>query len=503
MECITSWLREVPVVSVVNSPLLDVLFGALEHDSSVQEATECLCTIFKETAEVDENLDTIKMLFPRVIQMRPRIQKAVEEEDADTFKALTKLFATAADAWVIAIVREPLQFRQLVDAVLECAARDTEREVIEHTFEFWYQLKQYLVLERYIEARVELVDVYSKLVDILLKHLEFPQGEGVNDQDLFDGDREAEEKFREFRHQMGDTMKDSCEVMGVTECLTKVLDAIKLWLQNHASQVSGTTVPNWQQLEAPLFAMRALGRMVDKDENIVLPQLMPLLVQIPSHEKLLFATIMVLSRYTEWTAAHPEYFERQFQYITASFNTESKEITRAAAVAIKYFCTDCRELLSGQVLELHAFYNQILDKLPEPSQEEMTEGVASVVAVQPPAEIYKLLKLYCDPLVQRLVDKAYSATTDEGKLALAGTWRMVTVYARGANDHTQTTSSSSRCLSRTSSRTSALVRTRLSSTGRRCSPCSPMFSNRSSGSSLCARGSAAAGGTWSSRTGPP
>ncbi|SPN99677.1 related to importin MTR10 [Cephalotrichum gorgonifer] len=435
MECITSWLREVPVASVVNSPLLDVLFGALEHDSSVQEATECLCTIFKETAEVDDNQDTIKLLFPRIIQLQPRIQKVVDDEDTDAFKSLTKLFATAADAWVIAVVREPQQFRPLVEAVLECAARDKDREVIEHTFEFWYQLKQYLVLERYIQARMELVDIYSKLVDILLRHLEFPKGEDTSELDLFDGDREAEEKFREFRHQMGDTMKDSCEVMGVTECLTKVLDAIKLWLQNHASQVSGTTVPNWQQLEAPLFAMRALGRMVDKDESIVLPQLMPLLVQIPSHEKLLFATIMVLSRYTEWTAAHPEYFERQFQYITSSFNTESKEIIRAAAVAIKYFCTDCRELLSGQVLELHTFYNQIIDKLPEASQEEMTEGVASVVAVQPEAEIYKLLKLYCDPIVQRLVDKAYNATTDEGKLALADHVQLITVFVQNVKPY--------------------------------------------------------------------
>jgi transportin-3 len=420
MECITSWLREVPLNAIVNSPLLDVLFRGLDEDTAVEEAAECLCSIFRETAEVDDNLDTIKLLFPRVIALQPRIKKAADEEDAETFKALTKIFSVAAEAWVIAIVRQPREFRPLVEAVLECAARDTGREVIEHTFEFWYQLKQYLVIERYIQSRVELVDVYSKLVDVLLKHLEYPSSESANEQDLFDGDREQEEKFREFRHQMGDTLKDACEVMGVTECLAKVLQAIQLWLQKYASQVSGTTVPHWQQLEGPLFAMRALGRMVDKDENIVLPQLMPLLVQIPSHEKLLFATIMVLGRYTEWTAAHPEYFERQFQYITSSFHTESKEIIRAAAVAIKYFCTDCRDLLSGQVLELHAFYNQILDKLPEVSQEEMTEGVASVVAAQPEGEIYKLLKLYCDPLVQRVVDKAYKATTDDGKLALAG-----------------------------------------------------------------------------------
>lgn len=376
--------------------------------------------MLRETADVDESQEIIESLFPKVISLRPQIEKAAEEEDAETLKALTKVFATAAEAWVVGIARQPTHFRPLVEAVLECAVRDKERDVIEHTFIFWYELKQYLVLERYIQSRVELVDIYSKLVDILLKHLEYPQPESGSEVDLFDGDREQEEKFREFRHQMGDTLKDSCEVMGVTECLTKVLHAIQLWTSKYASQVTDSSVPHWQELEAPLFAMRALGRMVDKEEGIVLPQLMPLLVQIPSHEKLRFATIMVLGRYTEWTAAHPEYLEPQFNYIVNSFQTDSKEIIRAAALSIKYFCTDCKHLLSGQVLQLQTFYDQVLDKLPDLSKEEITEGVANVVAAQPSEEIYRLLKTYCDPLVQRLMTKANNAHDEEGKLALAG-----------------------------------------------------------------------------------
>ncbi|KAE9567175.1 Uncharacterized protein CGMCC3_g16682 [Colletotrichum fructicola] len=413
MECITSWLREVPVSNVVKSPLLDVIFNAVGNDQASQEAAECLCTIFRETRDVDDNLDTIQALLPRVIALRPRIEAVVNEEDTEVYKSLTKIFALAAEAWVVAIAREPGHFRPLVDSVLECAARDKDRDVIEHTFQFWYELKQYLTLERYIQARLELVDVYSKLVDILLKHLEYPQSESTDETDLFDGDREQEERFREFRHQMGDTLKDSCEVMGVTDCLTKVLEAIKLWMHKYAGQATATSVPHWQELEAPLFAMRAMGQMVEKDENIVLPQLMPLLVQIPSHEKLRFATIMVLGRYTEWTAAHPEYLEPQFNYIVTSFQTDSKEV-----------------LLSGQVLQMQTFYDQILDKLPDMSQEEITEGVASVVAVQPPAEIYKLLKLYCDPLVQRLMNKANLATDDKGKLALADHLQLVTTFVQ-------------------------------------------------------------------------
>ena len=310
MECITSWLREVPVANVVMSPLLNVVFDGATSDECGQEASECLCVMLRETSDVDESQNVVQVLFPRIIGLKPFIQQVVEEEDTEKLKSLTKIFSTAAESWVVGIAREPAHFRPLVDAVLECAARDADREVIDNTFSFWYELKQYLVLERYIEGRLEMVDVYSKLVDILLSHLEYPKPESGNEGDLFDGDREQEEKFREFRHQMGDTLKDSCDVMGVTECLTKVLHAIQLWMQKYAGHVSGTNVPHWQELEAPLFAMRALGRMVDKEESLVLPTLMPLLVQIPSHEKLRFATIMVLGRYTEWTAAHPNTLSR-------------------------------------------------------------------------------------------------------------------------------------------------------------------------------------------------
>ena len=404
----------------MNSPLLNIIFSALDNDRSFEAATDCLVQIFKETREVDEYLPTIQVLLPRVIALQPRIYQAAQQEDAELYKGITRIFAEAGEAWVVLIAREPTVFRPLVESVLECAARDLDRDAIALTFIFWYELKLYLILERYIEARMQFVDVYSKLVDVMMKQLEFPTPDDPNSLDLFDGDREAEEKFREFRHHMGDVLKDCCEIMGVTECLSKVLVCIKAWMGSYASQASANSVPHWQQLEAPLFSMRAMGRMVDKDEDIILPQIIPLIVQIPSHEKLRFATIMVLGRYTEWTSNHPELLEIQFTYIVSSFGTDSKEIVRAAAMAMKFLCSDCKHLLGGQVVQLQHFYEQTLDQLPGVSQDELTEGVASVVAVQPPGQIYDLLKLYCDPLMKRLIAKANLAVDEEGKLAVAG-----------------------------------------------------------------------------------
>ena len=420
-DCISSWLREVPVSVIVNSPLMNAVLHGMTDDKSLLAAADCLGIICRETKDIDDNLETIQTLLPKVLELRPRIQALVDEDDTEGFKAITKVFADAGESWVLIIARQPQHFRPLVECLLECCARDKEKDVIAYTFSFWYELKQYLTLDHYMEARVQLIDVYAQLVDIMLRQLEYPASDDPNDLDLFDGDREQEEKFREFRHHMGDTLKDSCEVMGVAACLSKVHDAIKLWQEKYGSQASQTSVPHWQSLEAPLFAMRAMGRMVESHDSSVLPQIFPLLVQIPiSNEKLRFAAIMVFGRYTEWTAAHPEFLEPQFQYIVSSFQTDSQEILRAAAQAFMYFCVDCKQLLGSQVIQLQAFYDQILDKLPVSSKEEITEGVAYVVGVQKTEDLYKLLKLYCDPLVQRLMVKANTATENKAKLDLAG-----------------------------------------------------------------------------------
>ena len=420
LECISSWLREIPVADVVNTPLIDCVFAALNVEPSFDSAVECLCTIMRETNEVDEYMDTIQIILPKLLTLQPRIAKLAEEEDEDSFKGITRLFSEAGESWALLIAREPKPFSQLVEAILECAHRDWETDAVALTFRFWYELKQYLVMEKYISARVQCVDVYSKLVDILMKQLEFPTPEDPSSLDLFDGDREQEEKFREFRHVIGDCLKDCCEVMGVTECLTKVLNALKVWMASYGATATETSVPHWQQLEAPLFSMRAMGRMVDKEENIILPQIMPILVQIPSHEKLRFAAIMALGRYTEWTANHPEFLEPQFQYIAKSFETDSGEIIRAAAMAMKFFCADCKHHLGGQVVQLQSFYNSVLDSLPQVSQEELTEGVAAVVAVQKPDQIYGFLELYVDPLMERLKMAANNAKDKEGELIVAG-----------------------------------------------------------------------------------
>ena len=435
MECITSWIREVPLNDIVNSPLMDVIMGALASEDSFDSAVETLCAIFKETKDVDECLNTITALYPRLATIQPRIKQAADEEEWDTFKGITRVFAEAGEAWCLLVARQPQQFRALVECILDCCSRDKEREALSQTFVFWYELKQFITLDHYMDARLQFVDVYSKLVDIMIGHLQYPVSETGNEQDLFDGDREAEDKFREFRHHMGDVLKDCCEVIGVTECLQKSYVLIDRWVTSYGPQAGAGKVPHWQELEAPLFSMRAMGRMVPAEESIMLPRLIPLIVQIPDQEKVRFQAVMALGRYTEWTAQHPETLQDQLTFIMAAFQHPSKEVVRAAALSFKFFCTDCAELLKDFMPQLQQFYERVIDTLPATSQEEVTEGVAAVLARQSPANLYSAFKLCCDPVINRLMSMASAATEKEQKLAIADRLNLVTIFIQTAHPY--------------------------------------------------------------------
>ncbi|KAF2433491.1 ARM repeat-containing protein [Tothia fuscella] len=428
MDCIQSWTREIPVAEIINSPLFQVLVAALDAPESFDPAVDCLCTMIRETRDVDENLAAINSLSEKVLALRPRTATASQEEDTELFNGIARIFAEAGDNWVLLIAREPILFRPLVEAILETAALDKEKESVSHTFNFWYELKQYLTLERYQNARLQFMDVYSKLVDVMITHLEYPKPESGNEKDLFEGDREAEEKFREFRHQMGDVLKDCCEVLGSTECLAKPYNLIEAWVRDYGGQAVANNVPNWQALEAPLFALRSMGREIPKDESIMLPRLIPLIVQIPDHQKVRFQAVMVLGRYTEWSAQHPETLQPQLTFIIEQFSHPSKEVKQAAALSFKFFCTDCAELLKGEVAQLQQFYAGVVDSLSSDSQEEITEGVAAILAKQSTDQIYNGLRAFCTPVVQSIVARSQVAVTKEDKVAISDKVQLLTIF---------------------------------------------------------------------------
>ena len=168
--------------------------------------------------------------------------------------------------------------------------------------------------------------------------------------------------------------------------------------------------------------------MVNPEESTILPKVIPLLTQIPDHEKLKFQSIMVIGRYTEWTAQHPETLQAQLSYVISGFSHPSPEVVQAAALAFKFLGTDCKRLLGDHISQLHQFYEGVLDKLKPSSQEEVTEGVAAVISVQPVDKIYETMKLFCDLVMSRVVALAQQATDDEKEKDVADYLNLMTIF---------------------------------------------------------------------------
>jgi transportin-3 len=333
---LASWLTEIAIVKVTSTPLVHLAFESLFHDDLFDAAVDFIVAMFRETREVYENSESIKVLYDELLEVSPKLGQL--GTDPDTFRGIIRMYAEAGEAWVVLIAHEPQKYLFLVQCLAQCTEYNEDLEVTKITFNFWYELTQLITVDKHKTAKETFKPIYGSLVETMIGHLHYPEG---NDRsDIFNGDRVAEDKFRDFRHEMGDVLKDCCRVVGGSQCLGKAYYAVHRKLEEKAR---GENV-RWQDIEAPLFSMRMMAREVDTEEEEVVPEVMKLLVSLPEHDKIRYAATLVLGRYTEWTAKHPEYLDFQLNYISSGFNTQNKDVISAAAQALKHFCQDCKKV---------------------------------------------------------------------------------------------------------------------------------------------------------------
>ncbi|ANB15633.1 Mtr10p [Sugiyamaella lignohabitans] len=415
-ECLNSWLKEISLEDFLNTPLLDVLFAGLEEDETFDAAVECIVSIIKETRDTT-SLDIISAIYPRVVQLRPLVIES--KDDSSKLIGLTKMFSEAGESWHVLIAQSPNDFLELIESIIDCTSVDEDLDAISYTFYFWYSLKQMLVLERYKNSRSILGNVYLRLIGIIIERLKYPPGD--ENSDLFGGNREEEEKFRSFRHDIGDVLKDCCQVVGSSQALGESYKALTSSLAAHAS---------WQSIEAPLFSVRAMGQVVDLDENEVLPNIMKLLFSLPDNNKIRYTVTLVLGRYTEWTARHPEYLDFQLDYIIKGFDRNDSDVSKAASQALMYFCQDCRDMLAKYIEQLHPFYEQMLNILDMQSLYQVTEGIAHIIRSQPIDSILIVLQHFSKPIVDRLIDLTGREGSDEVYRSIADIIELLTIFVR-------------------------------------------------------------------------
>ncbi|RUP43526.1 armadillo-type protein [Jimgerdemannia flammicorona] len=343
-QCLLSWLKsgDIDVGPLATNPLLGMSFDALQSDALFDVAVDVVCEIIHETKDITDYMPAIGQIYPRLHPLREALRRYRDEDDGDRVRGYCRIFVEAGESYLPLVVQHPDAFRGIVEGIAECTAFH-DLEIVPMTFNFWYQLAIALVEPRHQEVKIRFEDVYDQLVDVILGHLRYPD-------DLSIWAAEERDEFRNFRHIMGDTLKDCCVVLGPRRCLAKPYEILTRVLGTAAAKPALATAvtatesatPAWQDVEAAIFSLRAMGAEVPDKESEIMPQIMDMLGKLPDHPKIRYAATLVISRYSGWTRLHPQFIPYQLNFISTGF--ENEEVAAASALALKHLCKDCSEV---------------------------------------------------------------------------------------------------------------------------------------------------------------
>lgn len=423
LDCLNSWIAEIPITKILSTePLYQLIFNNLLHEQNFELSIEALISIIKETKDI-ENIELISKLYQELIKVRPLLFNNFD--NFEIVNGLARLFVEIGESWNAFIIKNPEYFKELIEILLKCCEYREDLDIIKYTFNFWYLSSSLLASPTYSEQRQIFVPVYHRLTEIIIEQLRYPESDnGLQNgnettRELFDGDLESEEKFKDFRYEMGDVLKECCYIVGANEALAVPFNKIQQIAQNDGANLT------WQDVEAPLFSMRSMAKEVNpREDNAMLNQTFELLLQlIQSNSKIIhfnkikYAIILVFGRYSEYTYYHANFLKPQLDFIlhnltnvlsgeqNVSLNDSQKEIVTAASNSLMFFCQDCCDLLIPYLNEFFDFYitvrnNPLLDLT---SLYEITDGFAHIIYSQESDEaVYNSAKIFIEPTLKEL-----------------------------------------------------------------------------------------------------
>lgn len=385
--CLGAWLRtgQAAATSVAGTAILAAAFSALSSDELFDNAVNVIVDLIHETQELDDNMSIIQELVPRLTSLKAALLDPATRADEDKMRGYCRVLVEAGEWYEPLITRHLASFLPLVEAIAECAAYD-HLDVVGITLNFWYKLARGVRRVRDDPANRPLLDVFAALVGTIIRHLHYPADAAA----LAGQERDD---FRNFRHAIGDTLKDCCGVLGAAACLRRSYDIV-------AATLAAPGDKPWQAIEAPLFSMRSMGAEVDPHDNEVMPLIMDLIPKLPAHPKIRYAAILVIGRYTEWIELHPEHIQFQLPYVSAGFDDADAEVSAAAAQTLKYLCRDCAPHLVPYLPQLHAFVQAVSPRLGAEDLLDLAAAIAHIIAAMPRVDAPQALATFCMPNVE-------------------------------------------------------------------------------------------------------
>ncbi|KAI8903771.1 armadillo-type protein [Gorgonomyces haynaldii] len=382
LRCLESWLRANSLTLDLVLPMAPFIFEQMNDPSLFEVCVDIVCELIVQSSEPrnDQAIQTLyHLMMPLCLQVK-------DTDDPEIVRGICRILVEAGEHYSDIVFTNYDAFSALIEGVLVCCAYE-DLDIARITFNVWYKYADLVVSSQDQQLKQPFYPVFSRLVESMIKHLHYPT-------DMDNWKAQDRDEFREFRHVMGDVLKDCVRVLGV--------DALSIPFNMLSQCFNGQH--QWQDIEAPLFSLRAMCREIPETESKYVPQIMQMLPQLPSHPKIRYAAILVIGRYAEWTNKHPDMLEYQLQFVSQGFEG-SLESQTAAAQAFRDLCKYCSQHLISFLPQLHPFYLNTLKIIHKEDRYQLTEAISHILSCVPKDQLENALEVYCLPVAQQLHQK--------------------------------------------------------------------------------------------------
>ncbi|OWZ09641.1 hypothetical protein PHMEG_00017620 [Phytophthora megakarya] len=378
LRALTSWLRFVRVDAevVVRNPLLHSILGFLSRDELFDVSVDLVVEVVRSYSHSSL---VVQWLAPRLLSLRGAFGAAAEAEDVDSCLGLCRIFTEMGEAYLELLLQGAgNDHAALVDLLLDCMGYP-DAEVADVTIPFWFKLLEELrrrvtpaILAQY-KPRLE------KLAGLCMQKLQFRE-------EFPSLPVDKQQDFKAFRQELGDILRDCCQLLGVEAVLQHCVNGLNQIFQAPAESRS------WEAVEAHLYCFRSIAREVEKTKNNVEALDAPItlifqhLSQFSDHPAICYTSCLIVSRYAEWLRAHPTALSAQVTFLNTCVTKSAGdirygewEVARAAAAAVRALAMDCWAMLGGDIVAfyLHIEQNELM---AVEDQVLILEGICAGVA---------------------------------------------------------------------------------------------------------------------------